>query len=395
MGFVDETIRDGLQAPYCPALSAGEKINLIDFMAQIRGVTDVIIGMAGLGDKNHNELKEILTHCSKYQTSLTPWILCRSLQKDIAEVAGLMQATGCSLGINLFMCFSDIRIFVEGWDFNSIYQNLLHNVAICKKEFPKVRVAIEDATRTRRDVLGEVVLSLIELDVDRIVIADTAGVATPRGVERIFGYVKSIQKRFSNSKTAFEWHGHNDRGLAVANSLQSIFSGANYVHGTMMGIGERNGNAAIDTIIMNLSEYMYERINWEALIEYYRSYKHIFKEVVHRSYPYFGENSFTSSTGTHCAAIKKAISIGRIDLSRTLFSPPSRLSKSTDVVFLISHLSGKKNIEQALRQMGIQVEEDLLGHIAKFAKEHTGTLGREDILRVIEGRELKSGSYGS
>jgi 2-isopropylmalate synthase len=196
--------------------------------------------------------------------------------------------------------------------------------------FPKSEFAIEDATRTRPEVLGEVVPRLVELGVDRIVIADTAGVATPRGIESIFDCIRSICKDISMGSTAFEFHGHNDRGLAVANSLQSILSGAQYVHGTMMGIGERNGNAALDTIILNLSGYCDKMINWESLDKYYGHCERLFQKVVENSYPYYGRNSYTSSTGTHCAAIKKAIDLGRVDISRNLFSPPSHLSKITD-----------------------------------------------------------------
>ena len=129
-------------------------------------------------------------------------------------------------------------------------------------------------------------------------------------------------------------HGHNDRGLAVANTLESILSGAHYVHGTMLGIGERNGNAALDTVLLNLSPHE-TRFRLDALVRYYEKARTLFEGLRLDSHPYLGANSFASGTGTHCAAIAKALDLGRSDLAKHLFSPPSYCNDTREIEMLI------------------------------------------------------------
>src|SRR5256885_7259361 len=85
-----------------------------------------------------------------------------------------------------------------------------------------------------------------------LVICDTVGHATPSGVQALIRFVLDEVVKPSGTKIRVDWHGHSDRGLGIANSLAALAAGADCVHGTALGIGERVGNAQIDQLLVNL-----------------------------------------------------------------------------------------------------------------------------------------------
>src|SRR5213075_3580797 len=78
------------------------------------------------------------------------------------------------------------------------------------------------------------------------------GHATPDGIRNLLKFTRNLLDGLGRSDVGIDWHGHNDRGLGVVNSIFAIEFGADRVHGTVLGIGERVGNAALDQILLNL-----------------------------------------------------------------------------------------------------------------------------------------------
>ncbi len=369
VGFVDETIRDGLQCIQFVNTKNERKFKYINCMKDISIIKDIIIGMVGISDENDKKIIELADFAN--YNNIFPWVLCRMKIDDVKKVININnKLTGRGCGINLFISISDIRILVENWDFNKILKDLQEIILLCKKNFSEIRVALEDATRAKPDKMKQIINILIDLGVTRITIADTAGVATPESVRNIFNYIKSFTGEFDKLATKFEWHGHNDRGLAVANSIESIMCGVSYVHGTMLGIGERNGNASLDTLICNLYKEMKSEINWGAVKKYYRECKLDFDKYNDYIYPYFGVNSNRTSTGTHTSAIVKALKNNNEDIARHMFSgdSPMNTGKVLNQIY-ISPISGKNTIKFILESQKINYKEVNIVNILNYIKE--------------------------
>ena len=364
-GFVDETIRDGLQCIQLISTKDETKRDIIEYMNSIPLITDIIVGMIGISDESDKNLGSLLEYVDTEK--LTPWFLCRLNLDDVKKAEKFIPY---NVGINLFIAISDIRLYVEDWDFETILNNLIEVVRYCKTKFKYVRVALEDATRASSDKLICAVKKLTELEVDRIVIADTVGVATPSSIENIFEAIHKVIPDFKNLKTSFEWHGHNDRGLAVANSLTSIQCGVRYVHGTMLGIGERNGNANLDTMMCNLYEN-YPDLDWGNIKSYFKYCWERFRDVLNNQYPYYGKNSNKSSSGTHCSAIIKAIKKGDITAAKQVFSIITP-EMDDDLVsrMVLSNISGKTMLSFIFESKGIMLNKTELTQMMNYLKSN-------------------------
>jgi 2-isopropylmalate synthase len=378
-GIVDETIRDGLQMPNCPPVDLSFKLSAIECMKRA-GIEDVIVGMWRADQRD--DLNAVLQGIDVLRSKLYPWILCRCVPEDVRTLITFGQETNQKFGLNLFISLSDIRIFAEGWQRNECERRLFECLALGRPAFTSIRVAIEDATRTSPAVLTATVRRLVEFGVNRIALADTAGVAVPGLPHQLVTTLLSACPELSSCGSHLEWHGHNDRGMSVATSIEALMAGVHYVHGTMCGIGERNGNMPIDIFMMNLTESrtFQTRYDWQAIADYHSLVWKRFGEALGGAYPYFGTSSFASATGTHVAAIQKALEAGRSDVAKRLFSPPSQANDIREHQFVVSHLTGKRGIQAALDQRGLSYSDAALTYIQNLASS---------VRRPLSVRELE------
>jgi 2-isopropylmalate synthase len=299
----------------------------------------------------------------------------------VKELIDFKRASGLDFGLNLYISVSGIRMFAEGWDRADCERRLFECLQFGHAHFSRIRVALEDATRTPPEVLVPIVRRLTESQVSRITLADTAGVAMPGLARSLVGRLRAECSGLSNPAIGLEWHGHNDRGMAVASSIEALDAGVNHVHGTVCGIGERNGNMSLDTFMLNLTEcpQIEERYRWDALGQYRRLICDRFDSALREAYPFFGESSFASATGTHVAAICKAIEMGREDVARQLFSPPSWSNSQREPTFGISHLSGHRGLVAALVQRGLPTGDDNVRRVRELAQAVQRTLTETEL----------------
>src|SRR5690606_38677212 len=106
----------------------------------------------------------------------------------------------------------------------------------------------EDTTRSSPETLRQLFLAAIEHGASRLCVCDTVGHATPDGVRALIAFTKEVIAE-SGADVKIDWHGHNDRGLALINALVALEAGADRIHGTAAGIGERVGNTPIDQVL--------------------------------------------------------------------------------------------------------------------------------------------------
>src|SRR2546423_4807954 len=190
-----------------------------------------------------------------------------------------------------------------------------------------------------------------------IVVCDTAGHATPTGVFALVKFVIEQVVKNSNEKIRVDWHGHCDRGLAVANSLAALAAGADCVHACALGIGERVGNTQMDQMLVNLKLMGVEPWRQQDLTRL-RDYCAIVARAtgvpIPKNYPVFGDDAFRTSTGVHAAAVIKALRKNDVELADAVYSGVPASYFGMQQTIEIGPMSGKSNVLFWLEQHSIE-----------------------------------------
>jgi 2-isopropylmalate synthase len=247
----------------------------------------------------------------------------------------------------------------------------------------KVCYVTEDTSRSRPEVLETLFQMAIDHGTSRICVADTVGHATPDGVRNLLGFTKGIIKK-SGAAVGIDWHGHNDRGLALENALWALEFGADRVHGTALGIGERVGNAPMELILLNLKLLgQLEEQDLTRLLEYCQSAARALGWQVPINYPLVGHDAFRTATGVHAAAIIKAQAKGDAWLADRIYSgvPAGTFGRKQEIC--IGYMSGASNVTYWLRQRGIEASKALVDAILSTAKKSDHILTDEEVMAVV------------
>jgi 2-isopropylmalate synthase len=180
-----------------------------------------------------------------------------------------------------------------------------------------------------------------------------------------------------------EWHGHNDRGLAVVNAVAAIEAGAERIHGCGLGIGERVGNTSMDLLLLNLKLMGWFEHDVSRLVPYVRKISQACRFPVPRNYPLSGGDAFRTATGVHAAAIIKAKKRGDAWLADRVYSgvPASEFGREQEIE--IGFMSGMSNVRYWLEQRGLPHGDALCRAILLRAKGCAWTLGDDEIFEVL------------
>ena len=120
------------------------------------------------------------------------------------------------------------------------------------KEGVEVAYVTEDTTRAHPETLREIWKSALETGAKRLCLADTVGHATRDGVRNLVVFTRALIDETGIDDVGLDWHGHNDRGLALDNALWALEYGIDRIHGCALGIGERTGNTPMELLLLNL-----------------------------------------------------------------------------------------------------------------------------------------------
>ncbi|HZD33025.1 MAG TPA: 2-isopropylmalate synthase, partial [Candidatus Angelobacter sp.] len=247
----------------------------------------------------------------------------------------------------------------------------------------EVMYVTEDTTRCDPATIQRMYTTAINCGAHAIVICDTAGHATPMGTVALMRFVMNEVVKPSGRDIRVEWHGHCDRGLAVANSIAAIGAGASVVHGTACGIGERVGNTQIDQMLVNLKlmgiqPWVSQDLN--RLKDYCIAVSRATGVPIPHNYPVVGEDAFKTATGVHAAAVIKAYRKNDEVLANTIYSGvPSHLFGLKQIIE-IGPMSGKSNVHFWLQQRGIPDNQELVDRIFDRAKKSARNLTEAEIL---------------
>jgi 2-isopropylmalate synthase len=151
----------------------------------------------------------------------------------------------------------------------------------------------------------------------------------------------------SGENIRVDWHGHSDRGLAIANSMAAIIAGANCVHGCAIGLGERVGNTQVDQMLVNLKLMgiaPWDQQDLTKLKHYCQAVSRATGVPIPANYPVVGDDAFRTATGVHAAAIIKAYHKDDVVLANTVYSGVPSHVFGLEQIIDIGPMSGKSNV---------------------------------------------------
>jgi 2-isopropylmalate synthase len=291
----DTTLRDGEQVPGCK-LNTNEKIELALALEDL----GVDILEAGFPVSSPGDFESV-TEISRIIKNATVCALSRAVQNDI-EVAAKALRYAKRPRIHTGIGTSDYHIKSK---FNSTRDEILERAIQCVKwarNFTDdIEFYAEDAGRTDNEYLARVIEAVIIAGATTVNIPDTTGYCLP------YQYGEKIAFLINNvpniDKAIISCHCHNDLGLATANSIAGVVSGARQIECTINGLGERAGNTSLEEVVMVLKQHkhlgLYTDINAKKLNPISWQVADIMRMPVQPNKAIVGSNAFSHSSGIH------------------------------------------------------------------------------------------------
>jgi 2-isopropylmalate synthase len=362
--FYDTTLRDGEQTPGV-ALLPEEKLEIAQQL-DVLGVDSIESGFPATSKGEQQAVKQIAEAGLKAEVSA----LARCIRKDIDL------AISCKVGcIHTFIATSDIHLKKKlGLSREEVVAKAVESVEYVKAHGLKSEFSAEDATRTDPSFLVSVCESVAKAGVDRIDIPDTVGVAVPRVM---YDLVRRITERIS---VPVALHCHDDMGLAVANSLAGIEAGAQELHVTVNGIGERAGNASLEELALVLHTFYGVKTGIQ-LKEIYKTSRLVSKltgVMVAPNKSVVGDNAFAHESGIHTDGVLSA---------PDTYEPLAPEIVGHERKLVAGKHAGKHGIDAMLKDMGLVLTKPQLDEVVGRVKE-LGDKGRSvtetDLFHIFE-----------
>jgi 2-isopropylmalate synthase len=239
----------------------------------------------------------------------------------------------------------------------------------------KSRFTMEDASRTDPEFLLDMCKEINNRGIERISIPDTVGIMRSRGM---YNLVKLVYDNIDKSKSSLDVHCHNDVGLALSNALSGCDGGADQIHTTIDGLGERNGipTLAETAVALNLLYKSDNDFRLHMLKDLSKTISDYTKIPVHESKPLVGDSAYKHKAGTHLAAILRNPSAYEI-------IEPRQVGNRRKIVF--GELSGKNGSAYLLSILGLNTSKENSESLAKGLKE----LRMGDILELYLDEKLE------
>lgn len=380
----DETLRDGLQNPSVLDPSIEDKLEILHLLDEV-GVDTCDLGLPGAGPRAFEHVLRLAREIVDAKLHIRPTAAGRTLVQDIRPMAEVSQKAGLPIEVMTFIGSSPIRALAEDWSVELIRKRSVEAIAFGVKEGLPVNYVTEDTTRSDPRVLYELFKSAIEAGASRLTLCDTVGHVTPDGVKNLLVWTRNLLDALGADHVGIDWHGHDDRGLGVVNSIWAIEHGADRVHGAILGVGERVGNASLDQIIVNLKLIgeLGDR-DVSKLGELADKVSTALGMPIPINYPVMGRDAFRTGTGVHASAIIKAIEKGNTELADRVYSgvPAGTFGRRQEIE--IGPMSGASNVQFWLKQRGIAPSPELVSRILAEAKKSPRTLEEGELRAIIE-----------
>jgi homocitrate synthase NifV len=362
--IIDTTLRDGEQAPgicFPPEI----KVELLKMLYEV-GIRDFEIGSPAVSEDEQEAIRRMFA--LGLNANLSVW--CRA-QIDDLKIAASLGAKQ----INLSLPVSDIQLNAIGKDKNWVFSQLKSCLEFASCNFNFVTIGAQDASRTNACMLKDYInFSISSPVVKRIRIADTVGIMNPFTVHDMVG---KMVEEFPTVE--FEFHGHNDLGMATANTLAAIVAGATRVSATINGLGERSGNAPLEEVVLAL-EYSWSTptaLNKNLLQGVCNLVSTLTGRKTPLAKPFSGELSFTHESGIHTRSLI---------IDQLAYQPfrPEEIGRT--MRFIYGKHSGKSAIQALLTEKKLYCSNQIVCFILNEIKSttHFSSIGyaEEDVLDI-------------
>lgn len=362
--ILDSTLREGEQTPLVN-LMVDEKIEIARRLDQV-GVEMIEAGDPSVSPNVFQAVKRIAN------LGLKAEIVAHSL----ATRSGIAKAKECNADrVVVFYPTSKIHLDAKmNKNQEEAIAWIVDHVRYARELGLKVRYTPEDATRTDFDFLVRVCNAAIEAGADRISFADTLGIMTP---SRMYEQVKELRARLGPCK--IDLHCHDDYGLALANALEGIRAGADCIHTTVNGMGERTGIPDLSETILAMRNLMgIDQYNLHGLMDLSAYVEKVTGFFVAPNKPITGVNAFSHKSGVHTNGVLK-------DPHTYENFDPSLLGRERHIV--IDKYTGKRAVEARLAEFNVTVTPDELTLIVEEIKrigDERKFLHDADIIDVAE-----------
>lgn len=379
----DETLRDGIQNPSVVDPSIGDKLEIIHLLDEV-GVDSTDVGLPGAGPRAFDDVLTLCREIVDQKLRIHPTCAGRTLVADIEPMVEVSQKAGIPVEVMTFIGSSPIRQLAENWSSDLIIERSVKAIDFAVKEGLPVTFVTEDTTRSRPELLTDLFRAAIDHGATRLCLCDTVGHATPDGVKNLIQFTRSVIQG-TGVPVKIDWHGHNDRGLGLVNSIYALEYGADRIHGCVLGVGERVGNAALDLLLINLKLLgeMPER-DLSKLSALAQKVSEATQFPIPINYPVVGDDAFRTATGVHAAAIIKAQAKGDHFLADRVYSgvPAGMFGREQEIC--IGPMSGVSNISYWLKRRGIDGTKEITDAIFQVAKASDHNLSDEEVMNVVE-----------
>jgi 2-isopropylmalate synthase len=382
VSFADETLRDGLQSPSVRIPSVAEKLEILHLMEAL-SVPVVDIGLPGAGAHAAAHTERLAREIVTEKMRLRPYCAARTVIEDVQPIADISQKVGLPIEVAAFIGTSPIRQYAEDWTLDEILRRSEPAVRFAVREGLRVMFVTEDTTRSRPEVVKRIYSQAIAWGAGALVVCDTVGHATPAGAASLIRFVVNEIVTPAGGGVRVDWHGHSDRGFGVINAISAYEAGADQLHGSALGIGERVGNTPMDLLLVNMRLMGYIGTDLSRLKEYCSAVSRATGLPIPSNYPVIGADAFRTGTGVHAAAVIKALKKGDIELANLVYSGVPSHWFGLEQRIEVGPMSGRSNVVYWLERHGIEPDEQLVTRIFSRAKASDHTLSEDEILSEV------------
>ncbi len=363
--ILDTTLRDGEQTPGV-SLSVEQKIMIADALDQL-GVDIIEAGTAIASKGEFEAIKKIS------ESGLNAEI-CSFGRIKFEDIDAAADANADS--IFMVAPSSDIHISSKfpGKSKEDVIEMSVQAIEYAKERGLIVEFGGEDASRADFNFIIRLYENAIDAKADRLTFTDTVGVFTP---EKAYETMKKLKERFS---VPIAFHGHDDFGMATANTVFAVKGGADEIHVSMNGLGERAGNAALEEVVMAL-EFLYgikTKIKKERIYPTSQLVEKLTMVKVPPNKPIVGENAFRHESGIHTSALLR-------DTSSYEPISPEVIGRKRSII--LGKHAGRASVEAIMKELGYKATKEQMREILKRIKD-IGDRGKRvtdaDVRTIIE-----------
>jgi isopropylmalate/homocitrate/citramalate synthase len=374
----DETLRDGLQNPSIHDPVIEEKIQILHLMEAL-GIDSVNIGLPGAGPRAAQHVESLAREIVSKRLRIKPNCAARTLEADIIPIVEISQRVGTPIEAATFLGSSPIRRLVEDWTVDHLERTTEKAVKFAISHGLPSMYVTEDTVRTDPATIERLYKTAIRSGARAIVLCDTVGHATPEGAYNVVKFAIEKIVKPSGEQIRVDWHGHRDRGLAIANSLAAIAAGARQIHGVALSLGERVGNTPMELLLVNLRLMGLRSNDLTFLRAYCEAVAKATRTTIPPNYPVFGRDAFRTGTGVHAAAIIKALRKHDRNLADAVYSGVPAHLFGLEQIVEVGPMSGKSNVSYWLARHGIPETDELVNRIFEAAKQSSRMLTDEEL----------------